>query len=102
MNFTMGQQSKVYNELYLEMHILSTRVSMVEGKNLSFKKPLHENKVQETLHPPNDTLHAEILDLKSKQEEMQYKQTTLIHETKTHIKSWCSMGRIMLPPPLLQ
>ena len=58
------------NKLYLEMHILSTRVSMVVGKNLSFKKPLHENKVQETLQPPIDALNVEILDLKSKQEEI--------------------------------
>ena len=58
------------NKLRSEIHTLSTRVSEVEGDNLSLKKILHESKEQENLHPPNDTLHAEILDLKSKQEEI--------------------------------
>jgi len=55
------------NKLHLEIHTLSTRVSEVEGNNLSLNKILHESKEHENLHPPSDMLHAEILDLKSKQ-----------------------------------
>jgi hypothetical protein len=46
------------------------------GDNLSLKKIIHENKEQESLHPLNDVLHVEILDLKRKQEEIKYQYAT--------------------------
>lgn len=90
------------NKLRSEIHTLSTRVSEVEGDNLSLKKILHESKEQENLHPPNDTLHTEILDLKSKQEEIQSQQTTSKQETETHINSWAQVVRAQdkTPTPL--
>jgi hypothetical protein len=51
--------------------------------------------------PPSDSLHAEILDLKNKQEEIRSQQTTFKHETKTHINSWAQVVRGRdKPPPL--
>jgi dimeric dUTPase (all-alpha-NTP-PPase superfamily) len=50
---------------------LASRVATIESENISLKKQLNENKKQDTLHhPPSDTLHAEILHLKNKQEEI--------------------------------
>lgn len=53
-----------------ERHTFPTRVSEVEGHNLSLKNMLHEFKEQEILHHPDGALHAETLDLKSEQEEI--------------------------------
>ena len=65
---------KIINSV--QRYTLSARVSEVEGENLSLKKIIHENKEQESLHPQNDVLHTEILDLKSKQEEIRALQAT--------------------------
>jgi hypothetical protein len=65
----------------------------VESENLSLRQMLQENQVQHTLHPPNNVIHAEILDLKNKHEEIQNQQATLKQETKTHIQSWAQVVR---------
>lgn len=65
----------------------------MEANNVSHKKIIHESKELENLHPPNDTMHAEILDLKSKQEEIQSQQATFKQETETHINSWAQVVR---------
>ena len=49
---------------------LADRVSMVEGDNSSLRKIIQKSKEQETLHPLDVALQAEIRDLKTKQEEI--------------------------------
>jgi hypothetical protein len=61
---------KLFEQCQAEVRTLSSRVSEVELENLSLRKLLNENQVQDTLKPPNDALHAKILDLKNQQEEI--------------------------------
>jgi hypothetical protein len=66
------------------------------------KKQLIDIKEQEALqHPPSESLHVEIIDLKSKQEEIKSQQMTFKQETETHINSWAQVvrGREKAPPP---
>jgi hypothetical protein len=44
--------------LRTEVGELTNRVATIESENISLKKQLHENKEQDALHPPSDTLHA--------------------------------------------
>jgi hypothetical protein len=64
------QLTKLFEQLQAEVRFLSSRVSQVESKNLSLRQMLQETQVQNTLQPPNDVIHAEILDLKNKHEEI--------------------------------
>jgi hypothetical protein len=64
------QLTKLFEQLQAEVRFLSSRVSQVESKNLSLRQMLQENQVQNTLQPPNDVIHAKILDLKNKHEEI--------------------------------
>ena len=79
------------NKICSLIHTLSARVSEVEGDNLSLKKILHEIKEWEILHPPNDVLPTEIIDLKSRHEEIWSQHATFKQETKTHINSWAQV-----------
>jgi len=57
--------------LIREVDELRNRVVVMEGENGSLKQLLRDNKEQAVHHhPSNDTLHAELLDLKNKQEEI--------------------------------
>ena len=57
--------------LIREVDELRNRVVVMEGENGSLKQLLRDNKEQAVhLHPSNDNLHAELLDLKNKQEEI--------------------------------
>ena len=56
----------------------------MESENLSLRKLLDDGKALENLHPPNDALHVEILDLKNKHEEIRQQQVTFKQETNTH------------------
>jgi hypothetical protein len=52
------------------VRFLSSRVSQVESENLSRRQMLQENQVQNTLQPSNAVIHAKIIDLKNKHEEI--------------------------------
>jgi hypothetical protein len=90
--------------LRTEVRELTHRVAKIEEENLSLKRQLDDNKEQDALHhPPDETLHAEIIDIKNKQEEIRSQQATFKHETKTHINSWAQVvrGRDKVPSPPL-
>jgi hypothetical protein len=70
--------------LLTEVDELTNMIDTIESENISLKKQLNENKEQDALHPPSDTLDAEILNLKNKQEEIRSQQVAFKHETKTH------------------
>ena len=55
--------------LCLKVGSLAARVSEVEGDNLSLKKII-QSKDRDSSHPQNEALHAEIQDLRTKQEEI--------------------------------
>jgi hypothetical protein len=80
---------------------LTHGVAKIEEENLSLKKKLNDNKKQYAPphHPPGDTLHKEIIDLKNKQEEIKSQQAAFKQET--HINSWAQVvrGRDKVPPP---
>ena len=71
-----------------EVGSLAARVSEVEGDNISLKKMIQESKEQESSHPPNEALHAEIQDLRTEQEEIKSQQASFKQETESHINSW--------------
>ena len=75
------------------MGSLAARVLEVEGDNLSLKKMIQENKEQGSSHPRNEILHAEIQDLKTKQEVIKSQQASFKQETETHINSWAQVVR---------
>ena len=69
--------------LIREVDELRNRVLVMEGENGSLKQLLRDNKEQAVHHhPSNDNLHAELLDLKNKQEEIKAQQATFKQETK--------------------
>ena len=77
----------------MEVSSLDARILEVEGDNLSLKKMIQERKEQESFRPPNEVLHAEIRDLKTKQEEIRSQQASFKHETELHINSWAQVVR---------
>jgi len=57
--------------LRTEVKDLTHIVAKFEEENLSLRRQLNDNKEQDSLHhPPSDTLHVEIINLKKKQEEI--------------------------------
>ena len=87
-----------------EVDELRIKVVVMEGENGSLKQLLRDNKDQAVHHhPSNNTLHAELLDLKNKQEEIKAQQAAFKQETETHINSWAQVARgrdTPLAPPL--
>jgi DNA repair exonuclease SbcCD ATPase subunit len=79
--------ASLLEQVQQEMLALSNKVSEVESENKFLKKLPNENSVQEYLHSLHGTLHAEILDLKNKQEEIKTQQATFKQQTETHISS---------------
>ena len=90
--------------LIREVDELRNRVVVMEGENGSLKQLLRDNKEKAVHHhPSNDNLHAELLDLKNKQEEIKAQQVAFKQEIETHINSWAQVARgrdTPLAPPL--
>jgi hypothetical protein len=96
--------TKLFEQLQAEVRTLSSRVLEVESENLSLRKLLNENQVQDTLKPPNDALHAEILDLKNQQEEIGINRPLLNRKPRrilNHGHRWLRV-RTRTPPLLLR
>jgi hypothetical protein len=73
--------------LRAEVCKLTNRIVEIDSKNLILKQQFNDTKNREILHPPGDSLHAEFLDFKNKQDEFPFQQALFKQEAQTQQES---------------